>query len=398
MIFAAEIVLGGVLPLVLLARRRFGSVPTCSSSRRSSPSLGVAYNRMNVVLFAMTFRGRMPWVAPEVYTPSIVEWGVSIGLIAATIFLFGLAARLMPILPKGDAAAARPMTYDARRLAGGASLPAPGRARRRAGRSGRGGDRRADGGDPRLGRLRLTFTPACRCSRAPASRSTLGRRRPSVADPTTRLADAGTLRNSAGARVERFDAAADPAGGLSPRLVCRRSRGCSATWRGPSWLVICRPVVSAFDAWRDEERWLRSYCPTCGGAAGHGAAARQGSGAHAEARLRPLPDALAIPANRLPVLRGRTNIGSPSWRSKARAGCASTTANAVRGISRPTTARATRSVLLADWTSLHLDLLARDRGLSRKAAFALRPGSHPHAIALRRSAVGVELDQTSRPV
>ena len=55
---------------------------------------------MNVVLFAMTFRGRMPWESPESYMPSFVEWGVSIGLIAATIFLFGLAARLVPGLPK----------------------------------------------------------------------------------------------------------------------------------------------------------------------------------------------------------------------------------------------------------------------------------------------------------
>ena len=65
-------------------------------------AVGVAYNRMNVVLFAMTFRGRMPWGAPEHYLPSIVEWGVSIGLIAATIFLFGLAARLMPVLSKAQ--------------------------------------------------------------------------------------------------------------------------------------------------------------------------------------------------------------------------------------------------------------------------------------------------------
>ena len=61
---------------------------------------------MNVVLFAMTFRGRMPWVAPESYVPSIVEWGISIGLIAATIFLFGLAARLMPVLSKPQPAEA----------------------------------------------------------------------------------------------------------------------------------------------------------------------------------------------------------------------------------------------------------------------------------------------------
>ena len=69
--------------------------------------LGVAFNRMNVVLFAMTFRGRMPWDLAESYVPSIVEWGVSIGLIAATIFLFGLAARLMPILTK-----AQPSPFD----------------------------------------------------------------------------------------------------------------------------------------------------------------------------------------------------------------------------------------------------------------------------------------------
>src|SRR6185295_12286964 len=82
MAFAAEILLGGVLPLILLARR--------------------ALRQRADVLFAMTFRGRMPWVAPESYAPSIVEWGVSIGLIAATIFLFGLAARHMPVLTRAE--------------------------------------------------------------------------------------------------------------------------------------------------------------------------------------------------------------------------------------------------------------------------------------------------------
>jgi formate dehydrogenase iron-sulfur subunit len=102
--FAAEVLLGGVLPLILLARkslRRRADV-LCVASLLAVT--GVAYNRMNVVLFAMTFRGRMPWGAPESYLPSIVEWGVSIGLIAATIFLFGLAARLMPVLSKAQPA------------------------------------------------------------------------------------------------------------------------------------------------------------------------------------------------------------------------------------------------------------------------------------------------------
>jgi formate dehydrogenase iron-sulfur subunit len=98
--FAAEILLGGVLPLILLSRKSLRQRADVLGLASFLAVAGVAYNRMNVVLFAMTFRGRMPWGAPESYMPSIVEWGVSIGLIAATIFLFGLAARLMPVLSK----------------------------------------------------------------------------------------------------------------------------------------------------------------------------------------------------------------------------------------------------------------------------------------------------------
>lgn len=98
--FAAEIVLGGVVPLILLASRPLRQRPGVLFAGSLLAVLGVAFNRMNVVLFAMNIRGRMPWDAPESYVPSIVEWGVSMGLIAATIFLFGLAARMMPILTR----------------------------------------------------------------------------------------------------------------------------------------------------------------------------------------------------------------------------------------------------------------------------------------------------------
>jgi formate dehydrogenase iron-sulfur subunit len=104
MAFAAEILLGGVLPLVLLASKSLRQRADVLFVASLLTVVGVAYNRMNVVLFAMTFRGRMPWGAPEFYTPSIVEWGVSIGLVAATIFLFGLGARLMPVLSKNEMA------------------------------------------------------------------------------------------------------------------------------------------------------------------------------------------------------------------------------------------------------------------------------------------------------
>jgi formate dehydrogenase iron-sulfur subunit len=100
--FAAEIILGGVVPLILLSSKSLRQRPGVLFAGSLLAVLGVAFNRMNVVLFAMTFRGRMPWDVAESYIPSIVEWGVSIGLIAATIFLFGLAARLMPILTRAQ--------------------------------------------------------------------------------------------------------------------------------------------------------------------------------------------------------------------------------------------------------------------------------------------------------
>ena len=106
-LFATEIILGGVVPLILLARtslRKRAGVLLLGASLACS---GVIFNRVNVVLLAMDLRGAMPQIAPEPYSPSIFEWGISIGLIAATIFLFGLGARLLPILPAEQPAEAK---------------------------------------------------------------------------------------------------------------------------------------------------------------------------------------------------------------------------------------------------------------------------------------------------
>lgn len=103
-LFATEIVLGGILPLALLARVQQRTRPSLLLLGALLTSLGVVFNRVNVVFLAMQLKGPMPQVAPETYSPSIFEWGISVGLIAATIFLFGLGARLLPLLPKHPAA------------------------------------------------------------------------------------------------------------------------------------------------------------------------------------------------------------------------------------------------------------------------------------------------------
>jgi len=98
-LFVTEILLGGIVPLVLLASERLRLQPAILFAGTLLVAAGITFNRTNVVLLAMNLHGPMPGFGAELYMPSLVEWGISIGLIAATIFLFGLAVRLMPLLP-----------------------------------------------------------------------------------------------------------------------------------------------------------------------------------------------------------------------------------------------------------------------------------------------------------
>jgi FdhE protein len=128
-----------------------------------------------------------------------------------------------------------------------------------------------------------------------------------------------------------------------------------------------RPVVNAFDCWRDEEQWLRRYCPTCG--------------------------SLPAMAQLVGVDPGRRRLLScgccgTRWRYR-RIGCPfcecaddhRLSALAIEGekclrIDYCQSCRAylktydgegSETFFLADWTSLHLDVIARDRGLKRLA-------------------------------
>ena len=101
-LFAVEIVLGGVVPLGLLAKESLRGRHAYLLAAALLTVTGVILNRVSVVVLAMDLRGAMPQTAPETYAPSIFEWGISVGLIAATIFLFGLGARMFPLLPKEE--------------------------------------------------------------------------------------------------------------------------------------------------------------------------------------------------------------------------------------------------------------------------------------------------------
>ncbi len=86
-LFAAEIVLGVVIPLVLLGVRRLRENPRTLFVGALLACGGVILNRTNVVVYALDLKGPIPQWVPEPYSPSLYEWGLSVGLIADHILV-----------------------------------------------------------------------------------------------------------------------------------------------------------------------------------------------------------------------------------------------------------------------------------------------------------------------
>lgn len=129
-----------------------------------------------------------------------------------------------------------------------------------------------------------------------------------------------------------------------------------------------RPVVNAFNSWRDEERWLRKYCPTCGS-------------------LPAMGQLVGVDPGRMRLLS--CGCCGTRWRYR-RIGCSfcesaddhRLSAIAIEGEKylridycqscgaylKTYDGEGNETFFLADWTSLHLDVIARDRGLKRLAS------------------------------
>jgi FdhE protein len=138
-----------------------------------------------------------------------------------------------------------------------------------------------------------------------------------------------------------------------------------------AWTATARflsPVVNAFDGWRDDEQWLRRYCPTCGS-------------------LPAMAQLVGVDPGRRRLLS--CGCCSTRWRYR-RIGCPfcesaddhRLSAIAIAGEKylridycqscgaylKTYDGQGSETFFLADWTSLHLDVIARDRGLKRLAS------------------------------
>lgn len=97
-----EILLGGVLPIVLLAKFSWRERQGLLLAGILLTLFGVILNRLNIVLLGMNLPGTLPGGLVQTYTPSLVEWTLSISLIAAAVFFFAAGCKLLPILPKQE--------------------------------------------------------------------------------------------------------------------------------------------------------------------------------------------------------------------------------------------------------------------------------------------------------
>lgn len=142
-------------------------------------------------------------------------------------------------------------------------------------------------------------------------------------------------------------------------------------WRFLTWRLLSRylsSVVTAFGAWRQEERWLRHYCPICGS----GPAMAQLIGVDPGC-LRLL--ACGCCGNRWRYRR----TGCPFCRNEDDHRLSAIAVEGLgalridyceqcRGYLKTYQGQGSESVFLADWTSIQLDMIALGRGLKRAAA------------------------------
>jgi FdhE protein len=127
-------------------------------------------------------------------------------------------------------------------------------------------------------------------------------------------------------------------------------------------------VVTAFDSWRDEERWLRNYCPVCGSLP----AMAQLIGSD-PAKMRLLSCGCCGTRWRFrrtgcPFCENKNDHQLAALTIEGEAGLRIDFCESCSGYLKTYDGAGNEAVLLSDWTSLHLDVIAQDRGLKRLAA------------------------------
>jgi FdhE protein len=174
-------------------------------------------------------------------------------------------------------------------------------------------------------------------------------------------------------------------GNASRRVVARLLGDDSFTPASPGllrhlrWTVMARylaPVVEAFRGWRDDERWLRRYCPTCGSLPAMAQLVGADPGRQRLLACGCCGTRWQYKRTGCPFCEGDSQRLS-ALAVEGEAGLRIDYCESCGGYLKTYDGQGDEALLLSDWSSLHLDLIACDRGLKRLAAslYEFSPGS-----------------------
>jgi FdhE protein len=136
------------------------------------------------------------------------------------------------------------------------------------------------------------------------------------------------------------------------------------------WTILSRQMrllVSTFAAWRDEEKWLRPYCPTCGSPPAMAQLVGSDPGRQRFLTCGCCKTRWQYRRTRCPFCEDADDHRLSVLAVEGEAGLRIDYCESCRGYLKTYAGEGSESVLLADWTSIHLDVVATDRGLKRLA-------------------------------
>jgi len=110
LLFIAEMLLGIIIPMVLLAVPHWRAHTWLRFTAASMVIAGLIFNRFNVTLFAMKRPGE------GFYFPHMMEFVITLAIISAIIFFYNIMVKMFPVLPDTGFEDQRAMTVE---LSGG---------------------------------------------------------------------------------------------------------------------------------------------------------------------------------------------------------------------------------------------------------------------------------------
>lgn len=131
--------------------------------------------------------------------------------------------------------------------------------------------------------------------------------------------------------------------------------------------AFLRPLREAFDKWRVEEQWLRRYCPMCGSLPAMAQLVGKDSVHHRFLFCGRCGTRWRYQRTDCPFCESRDHHRLSVLAIEGEGGLRIDHCEFCSGYLKTYDGEGDEEVLLADWTSIHLDVLAQDRGLKRLA-------------------------------